>query len=53
MVQEEMSMQAVVDSESGADSPELNPCRILSFTEDEPSNGVDIRLSQLIHLLDK
>ena len=53
MVQEEMSVHAVGDTESGPENPDSNSCRILLYSEDEPTIGVDLRLKQLIHLLDK
>ena len=53
MVQEEMSVHAVGDSESGTENPDSNPCRILLYSEDESTVDVDRRLKQLIHRLDK
>lgn len=53
MVQEEMFVDAVSDSDSGADNPEFSPCRILSFDETEPCSCINERLSHYIYLLDK
>jgi hypothetical protein len=53
MIQEEMLIHAVADSEAGAERPEFNPCRILFFDDDESAIGVEARLGHLIHQLDK
>jgi hypothetical protein len=53
MVQEEMSVNVVGDSGSSADIPDVDPCRILPFDENESVTSIDDRIMHLIYLLDK
>jgi hypothetical protein len=53
MVQEEMFVQVLGDSDTGAEAPEFSTCRVLPFNDDEQSRCTDDRLMHLIRMLDK
>jgi hypothetical protein len=53
MVQEDMFVQALGDTDTGTDIPDFSSCRILPFNDDEQFRSQDDRLMRLIRMLDK